>query len=157
MQDLDPEMSFAPDAGAASPSPGEALACLIDAIVRQVVLALTFQSDGQGLPRKATGSFWVLLGMAGLMSLGHYPADLGMALWLLAPATVIAILAMLHALRGKQFVCLSLFLCCAIGTNALVTIQVFIGLEPDELIDLWGLAAFATCAQRVLRPKRRLG
>ena len=69
MQDLDPEMSFASDAGAVPSSLGEALACLIDTIVSQVVLALTFQSDGQGLPRNATRSFWVLLGMAGLILL----------------------------------------------------------------------------------------
>ena len=157
MQDLDPKLSFASDAGATPSSPGEALACLIGAIVRQVVLALTFQSDGQGLPWKATGSFWVLLGMAGLMSMGRCPANLGMAIWLLAPATVIAILVMLQALRGRQFVCLSLYLCCAIGTNALATFQVFVGLQPTVLIDLWGLAAFVECAQRVLKPKRRLG
>jgi hypothetical protein len=157
MQDLDPEMSFASDAGAVPSSLGEALACLIDAIVRQVVLALTFQSDGQGLPRNVTRSFWVLLGMAGLMSLGRYPTDLGTAIWLVAPVIVIATLAMLHALRGRQLVCLSLFLCCAIGTNALATFQVFVGLQPSGLIDLWGLAAFVECAQKVLKPKGRLG
>jgi hypothetical protein len=142
---------------ASSSSPGQALACLTDAIVRHVVLALTLRSDGQGLPKRATGSFWILLAMAGIVSLGRQPADPGTAIWLFGPATVIATLAMLHALRGRKFVCLSLFLCCAIGTNVLAMLQAFVGLQPSVLIDLWGLAAFVECAKKALKPTRRPG
>lgn len=138
-----------------SDSLGAAMVLMADAVVRQVVFALTFQSDGRGLPGKATPAFWFLVTLTGVLSVEHQIGDVGTLIWLVAPAIVVGVLSALGALQAKHFRCLSLFLCCAIGVNALTAVQQFFDVEPRELANTWGVATFVVCALRVLSARRR--
>lgn len=116
----------------------------IRALIAQSLLAITFRSDGNGLPAKPGGAFAALLVVAVLVFAGRFSidyADLSLPMAVVAFCAQQAIFAVIFG--ASWFQVLSLYLCISIGIDGVGLMLSSVGISIPQLLTVWEFSATA--------------
>ncbi len=133
---------------------------ILSAVWHHAYLAVTFRSNGKGLPTRPSSSFWFLVACSLLVSIFRLCIVEGQSLFFAVLGDVITLVFLSLSFRGTRFVFVPAFLAVSIGIDAFASLsEPFLPPATHWLLYAWGLAAYFITATKVtnrLRAERVL-